>query len=135
VFCEASGEIVSDHKINYWLVGLEDHPMWFPAAWRFVQPGVIVWYLGIPFGVDISRVAMWDWCLERLQCKLLFWQCKDLPFVAKLMVVRRILQASHIYYVSCWLPSKVQVSSIGTIFTRTCGPSMVGLMVFPWSLG
>jgi hypothetical protein len=43
-----------------------------------------VWYLGIPFGVDLSLVAMWDWFLERLQHKLLFWQCKDLPFATKL---------------------------------------------------
>jgi len=27
VFCEASREIVRDHKIDYWLVGLEDRPM------------------------------------------------------------------------------------------------------------
>ena len=32
VFCEASGEIVRDHKIKYWLVGLEDRPMYFPGA-------------------------------------------------------------------------------------------------------
>jgi len=81
--------------------------MWFPFAWRFVQRGVIIKYLSIPFGVDISSIAIWDWCLERLQCKLFFWQYKDLPFVAKLMVVNEILLASHIYYVSCRLPSKV----------------------------
>lgn len=73
--------------------------MWFPVAWRFVQPGFIVRYLGILFGVDISPVAMWDWCLEILLCKSLFWQSKDNPFVSKLTVMRRILQASHIDYV------------------------------------
>ena len=42
MFCEASGAIVNDHKTNYWLVGIEDHPTWLPVVWRFVQPGVIV---------------------------------------------------------------------------------------------
>jgi len=42
VFCEASGAIVSDHKTNYWLVGLEDQPTWFPVAWIFFEPRVIV---------------------------------------------------------------------------------------------
>jgi hypothetical protein len=36
LFCEVVGAIVSDHKTNYWLVGLEDLPTWFPIAWRFV---------------------------------------------------------------------------------------------------
>jgi hypothetical protein len=67
---------------------------------------VIVRYLGISFGVDLSLVAMWEWCLERLQQTLLFWQHKDLPFAGKLTMVGRLFQASHIYYVSCWLPSR-----------------------------
>jgi hypothetical protein len=72
MFCKASWKIVSDHKTNYWLVGIEDYPMWFPTSWRFFQQGVIVQYLWIPFRVDISLVAMWDWCLEILNCNIIF---------------------------------------------------------------
>jgi hypothetical protein len=99
--------------------------------------GVIVWYLGIPFGVDLSPVAMWDWCLERLQHKLLFWQCKDLPFAAKLMVVSRILQASHIYYVSCWLPSRAQFHRLEHILHSYLWAKYGGargLPMVPWAV-
>ena len=61
----------------------------------------IVRYLGIPFGVDLSPIAMWDWYLDRLQRKLHVWKYEDFPFVGKLTMVSKILQASHIYYASC----------------------------------
>ena len=31
-FCEASGVVVNDHKINYWLVGLDEPPTWIPLT-------------------------------------------------------------------------------------------------------
>lgn len=59
VFCKAFGAVVSDHKTNYWLVGLEDPPDSIPPAWTFVRPSVIVCYLGIPSSVGLFPVAMW----------------------------------------------------------------------------
>ena len=60
LFYKASGAIVNDHKIYYWIISLDDLPAWIPTTWNFVQPGVIVIYLGIPFGVDLSHVSMWE---------------------------------------------------------------------------
>jgi hypothetical protein len=72
MLCEASRAIVSDHKTSYKLVGIDDPLTWIPTTWKFVCPGVILRYLGIPFNVGLSLIAMWDWCLERLHGKLLF---------------------------------------------------------------
>lgn len=47
-FLWGSETVVSDHKTDYWLVGLEDPPYWIPVAWNFTHPGAIVQYLGIP---------------------------------------------------------------------------------------
>ena len=61
MFFHAFGALVSDHKIDYSLVGLDDTPDWIPPSWRFIHLGVIVRYLGIPFGVGLSPMAMWNW--------------------------------------------------------------------------
>jgi hypothetical protein len=65
VFYEAFVAIVSDHKIDFWLVGLDEPHAWILAAWNFVHP-VVVRYLGSPFCVGLSLVAMWDWCFKQL---------------------------------------------------------------------
>ena len=94
-------------------------------------------YHGIPFGVDLSPIAMWEWCLDRLQRKLLVWHCKDLHFVGKLTVVSRILQASHIYYVSCWLPNKTQICWLERILRSYLWAKYGvarGLPMVPWDV-
>jgi hypothetical protein len=62
-FCAASGVVVSAHKIDYWIIGLDTPPKWIPTTWSHIRPEVILKYLGILFGVGLSLVAMWDWCL------------------------------------------------------------------------
>ena len=47
LFCKELGAIVSDTKIDYQIIGLNDPPTWIPTSWNFVQLGVIVKYLGI----------------------------------------------------------------------------------------
>lgn len=64
--CVTSGFVVSNHKIEFWLVGLDSPPDWIPAMSTYIQPGVIVKYLGIPFGVGLSPVSMWEWYLQKL---------------------------------------------------------------------
>jgi len=62
-FCATLGIMVSAHKIDYWLIGMDSPPEWILASWSHIRPGVIVRYLGIPFEFGLSSVAMWDWCL------------------------------------------------------------------------
>lgn len=63
MFYEASQAIINNHKTDYWLVGLDEPPTWIPSAWTFVNLSIIVRYLGIPIGLGLSLIAMWDWCL------------------------------------------------------------------------
>ena len=99
-FYKAFGAIVSEHKTNYWIIGIDNLPKWIPkTSWKFLQPSVIVRYLGILFGVNHSLVSMWGWCLERLQWKLLFWQFIDMTFLGKL-TMGSILVAKWV--VICW---------------------------------
>lgn len=101
IFFHVSGRVVSERKIDFWVVGIDDLVAWIPSLLKYIRLGVIMLYLGISFGTRLLVVAMWDWCLYKLQTKILMWQFKDLPFVGKLTFVSWILQALHIYYVSC----------------------------------
>lgn len=112
-------------------------PEWMPTSWKLVRPGGVVRYLGIPFGLDLYPVAMWDWCLDRLQHKLLVWKHKDFPFDGKLIVASRILQASHIYYVFCWLPSRTQFHRLEQILHSYLWAKyggVRGLPMVPWDV-
>lgn len=88
-------------------------------------------YLGIPFGVKFSPTAMWGWCLKRSQHSLLFWQCKDSSFVGKLMMVSKILQPFHVYYVSCWFPSGTQFHRLEEILSSYLWAKYSGACVLP----
>ena len=101
LFCnDALETIVSEQKTNHWVISLDDMSILLHVTWRLVEPGVIVICLGISFGFDLSLHSMWNWYLEKLKQKFLFWQYKYIIFVRKLTVVSSILQESHIYYVS-----------------------------------
>ena len=67
-FCMTSSSVVNVHKIDHWIVGLDDAPSdWISSVWTYIWFGVVVKYLGICFGVGLSPVAMWDCCLQWLQ--------------------------------------------------------------------
>jgi hypothetical protein len=61
VFCEAFGVIVSDHKTNYLLVGLDEPPSWIIVVWNLIPPSIIFRYPRILFGMGFSLVAVSDW--------------------------------------------------------------------------
>jgi hypothetical protein len=64
LFYAISGVVVSDHKADLLLVILDSSLEWYPTTWTYVCLRIIVQYLDIPFGVDLSPIAMWDWCLQ-----------------------------------------------------------------------
>jgi hypothetical protein len=57
-FYFASGIVVNAHKTHFWLVGLDEASDWIFVAWSCFGPIVIVCYLGIPFGVVLSPMAL-----------------------------------------------------------------------------
>jgi hypothetical protein len=59
----ASGASVSAQKTDFWLVGLYSPPEWIPSSWTYIRPRFIAQYLGIPFGVGLSPISLWEWCL------------------------------------------------------------------------
>lgn len=81
-------------------------PPWIPSEWKQIKHGQISRYLGIPFEVDVSLFEMWRWFLNKMRGNFLTWENKFLSMVGKIQVINRIFLASHVYYSSCWMPSK-----------------------------
>ena len=58
-FCKEYKAIFSENKASYWIVDIDNPTTWILTSYRVVQPIVIVRYIGIPFGVNLSPIAMW----------------------------------------------------------------------------
>ena len=58
IFSNASRATISDHKNDYWLIGIDGSPIWIPLAWTLFHPCVIVRYIRIPFGMGLSPKTM-----------------------------------------------------------------------------
>ena len=56
-FFQASRTMVSDRKIEYRLVDLDEPLDWIPPTRTFIRLGVIVIYLGIPFGIGYVELV------------------------------------------------------------------------------
>jgi len=76
--------------------------------WNYIQPGVMLCYHGMPFGIGFHLWLCWSGVFKSFKPSFTYEKFKDLPFATKLTIASRILQASHILYVSCRHPSKIQ---------------------------
>lgn len=95
---------------------------------------------------EIPGYSLWGWALtgsyvglvpSEVQSKLHTWYHKDLPLAGKLTVVGRILQASHIYYASCWFPSRTQFRRLEQVLRSYLWAKfggLKGLPMVPWDV-
>eukprot|EP01018_Ginkgo_biloba_P007232 Gb_41388 [translate_table: standard] len=65
--CRASDSKLSDPKAEVWIIGTNTIPAWLNPEWKIIQPGVVVRYIGISFGVDIPASEMSDFVIKKLQ--------------------------------------------------------------------
>lgn len=106
LYCEVSGSLIAYNKTDFLMTQPFDRPQWIPNEWRQIKHGEITRYLGIPFGLGVSLSEMWAWFLNKIKCKLFNFGNKFLSLARKIQVANKILIASHVYYSSCWMPSK-----------------------------
>jgi hypothetical protein len=59
LFCSASGVVVSEHRMDFWLVGLDTLPHWILVAWTLVRGDCKVF--GHTIWSGVSLVSIWDW--------------------------------------------------------------------------
>ena len=106
LYCVASSSQLAHSKTEFMMTHSEQIPKWIPKEWRHIRHGEITRYLGFPFGIGVSLLDMWKWFLNRLKEKLFNWNNRFLSLAGKIQVANKIFIASHVYYSSCWMPSK-----------------------------
>ncbi|GJU60028.1 RNA-directed DNA polymerase, eukaryota, partial [Tanacetum coccineum] len=58
------------------------------------------WYLGVMIGNKMSRKSAWDSTIQKLQSKLSKWKVKTLSIGGRLTLLKSVLGASPLYYLS-----------------------------------
>ena len=106
LYCIVSGSKLANDKIEFLLVQSGPIPHWIPKEWKQINHREIMRYLGIPFGIGVSLSNMWRWYLDRVRNKLHNWGNKFLSLAGKIQVANKIFLATHVYFSSCWMPSK-----------------------------
>ncbi|GLJ49275.1 hypothetical protein SUGI_1041170 [Cryptomeria japonica] len=111
-FCSISGAKISYSK-SVCLGWDETPPDWsnrFHYQWG--GPHLVVRYLGIPFSVDPSLKAMWNWIKDKINIKLNKWHNRFLSLAGRVQVCQKILSSYNIYYSSAWMFNNYQLLEI-----------------------
>lgn len=99
-------ELVSDLKVNFAkssLVGISIDEVLSsrPAAILHCRlMGIPFMYLGLPVGGNPRRLAFWDPVIQRIKQRLSKWRCRNLSFGGRLCLVKSVLTALPLYYIS-----------------------------------
>jgi hypothetical protein len=106
-FCQASGSAIQWCKTLCFRQSFLPAPPWLANfGWKWVQHGEVFRFLGIPFAFHGSSVELWNAVLAKIEKKLQYWICKPLSLAGKFQICLKVLAATHVYYSSCWAPSK-----------------------------
>ncbi|KAH9294882.1 hypothetical protein KI387_038470 [Taxus chinensis] len=106
-FCLASGSAIQWKKTQCYRQAVGPKPPWLEGfQWLWIEPGIQFKFLGIPFAFMASPADLWDYVIQRVEKKISFWLTKHLSLAGKFQVCSKVLAATHVYYSSCWAPSK-----------------------------
>lgn len=67
---------------------------------------------------------LWDVVLTRIEKTLVYWITKSLSLARKFQICSNILASTHVYYYSCWDPSKSITISFKRFLETFYGPHL-----------
>ncbi|XP_059064547.1 uncharacterized protein LOC131856688 [Cryptomeria japonica] len=113
IFYLVSGSAIQWHKTLCYRQSVLPCPAWLqPFSWKWIGPGETFRFLGIPFAFQASPMELWQVVLARVEKKLAYWITKPLSLAGKFQICSKVLAATHVYYSSCWAPSKAAYSKL-----------------------
>lgn len=82
-------------------------PAWLQSfRWHWICHGKIFKFLGIPFAFYGEPAQLWNYVISKVEKKLEYWMPKKLSLARKFQIYSKVLATTHVYYSSCWDPSK-----------------------------
>lgn len=117
-------ELVSGMKVNFHkskLTGVsvsDDIIARFAALLHCRVMEIPFVYLGLPVGGNPRRVCTWDPVVAKLTRRLSVWKGKHLSFGGRLCLVKSVLSALPLYFISCYRMPKGVVKKCNQIMMR-----------------
>lgn len=99
VYEEATGAKLNIQKSVIVPLGLTTIPDWLIAmGCRISQEGEVQHYLGGPFGWNLPRALLHNFCLNQIAKKLSSWALRQLTFARRAILIKHVLMAMPVYH-------------------------------------
>ena len=101
IFYIASGLKINIHKSNIFGVGVSNNEIVSMAACTGCKPGSFPFsYLGLPIGLNMSRIVNWQVLIDRFKARISGWKANLLSIGGRLTLIKSVLGSLGIYYLS-----------------------------------
>lgn len=77
--------------------------------------GVLFIYLGMPIGANPRRVQTWKLVIDKIRKRLSSWKQQQLSIGGKICLIKSVLTAIPLYYLSFFKASKKVISIINSL--------------------
>lgn len=75
-------------------------------------------YLGLPIGGSPRRLTFWEPVIQKLRKRLSSWKSKNLSFGGRVCLVKSVLSALPLYFISCYRMPKGVIKKCNQIMMR-----------------
>jgi len=117
-------ESISGLKVNFnksMLFGVNVNDSWFHAAtsvMRCKHGRLPFIYLGLPIGGDPRKLQFWYPLVDSIRKRLSGWKCKNLSLDGRLILLKSVLYAVLVYFLSFFKAPLGIISSLDFIFSN-----------------
>ena len=78
----------------------------FPFEHNYIKEGLK--YLGFHLKTNEYHIKDWNWLITKVERRINIWHHRWLSWVCKLVLIKSVLDAIHVYWMSlAWLPKGV----------------------------
>lgn len=117
------------------LFGLNVEEAWLQHAAGFLncKVGSLPFiYLSLPIGADATRKGMWQSVLDKIGARLAAWNSNHLSLAGKIILLKSVLYALPIFYLSFFKAPVGVVGAIETLFRRFLWGGLEGSRKIHW---
>lgn len=117
------------------LFGINVRDQWLQQTTEFLncRVGVLPFiYLGLPIGANANRKVTWQLVIDKIRNRLVSWSSSHLSLGGKIILLKSVLFALPVYYLSFFKVSVGVANVIESMFQRFLWGSSDNLRKIHW---